>query len=164
MVNNGQWMLSSGNCTLNVWMKKDDTLFLDFSLLAVPQRDKPGCNTIKLSPASITDRVPAKLRQLSNPNVVQTYKCPMKPEDECKPTSVAGWYMWGMSLHSHIKCKADRPTLRHSLAVQVCSLGPALAGQSQTPPRSLPVMLYRLSWGQVRTRPEASSNCENTSI
>jgi len=27
MANNGQWILSSGHCTLDVWMKTDDTLF-----------------------------------------------------------------------------------------------------------------------------------------
>lgn len=53
-----QWILSSGNCTLNMWMKKDVTLFLDFSLLALPQRGKPGCNTIKLSPTSVTESQP----------------------------------------------------------------------------------------------------------
>lgn len=120
-----------------VW--SSNTLFLDLSLLALPQRDKTNYNT---NQPSIHYWIPARW---SDGSGNQTYKDPMKLEDECKPTSAAGWYRWGTSLHFHIECKVEKPALLHCLAAQVHSLGPAPAGQSQTPLQSLPVTLCRLS-------------------
>lgn len=79
----------------NVWMRKDDTLFLDSRLLALPQRQ----NRLQynITQPSIPHRVPAKLG-LSHPSTVQTRKHPVSPEGKTVPLEQADVGEEGLSI------------------------------------------------------------------
>lgn len=91
MVNNAQCILSSGNCTHTVWVRKDDTQVLDSSLLALSWRHNR-------SQPSIPHRAPATLRGDSLTRAVYKHVSTPWAEGETLPLEQADVGEEGLSV------------------------------------------------------------------